>query len=220
MRNRLLSPIIAAFLRALGATWRFRVEGEDPFEHGPVRIGALWHADLLIAAWYYRDRGIVPTVSLSKDGEIFAAALHRMGFRSARGSSSRGGGELLRALIRSVRAGDTIAVPLDGPRGPACEAKPGAVYVAALCDAPIQPVAFRASPAWRVKSWDRTRIPLPFARVVCRYGEPLSVKRGLDDAGVEAGCLELARRLDALGREAAVLVGDPDSATPPATSAG
>ncbi len=210
MANRLLSLVLALALRLLGATWRFRIEGEDAFARGPVHVGALWHADLVIAAWYYRDRGIVPTVSLSRDGDLFAAALHRMGFRSARGSSSRGGGELLRALIRSVRAGDTIAVPLDGPRGPAREAKPGALYVASVCNVPIQPVAFRAAPTWRVGSWDRTRIPLPFARVVCRYGQPFYLPKKTDEAGREATRLELARCVDELGREAEAALGGRD----------
>ena len=50
----------------------------------------------------------------------------------------------------------------------------------------VIPVAAAARPVWALRSWDRFRIPRPFARVWVGYGEPLSVPPDLDAAGEEA----------------------------------
>ncbi len=208
MWRRLLARLIAWVLRALGATWRVQVLGYDPYADGAERFGALWHSDSLIAGWYYRDRGVMVAVSLSRDGELFEAALQHLGYAaSARGSSSRGAMGLLRQLIRAVSAGTTVAVLVDGPRGPAGRAQPGVIAVAGACGVPIVPVAFGSRPCWRVRSWDRTRIPLPFARVVCLYGEPLAVPKRTDESEREKTREELERRLDGLRDEVAAFLG-------------
>jgi len=208
MRSRLLARWIAWVVRALGATWRFQVLGHDPYASGEARLGALWHSDAVIAGWHYRDRGILVAVSLSRDGELFEGALRNLGFApSARGSTSRGAMGLLRQLMRAVNAGAAVAVMPDGPRGPAGRVQPGIIAVAGACGLPVVPVAFGARPCWRVGSWDRTRIPLPFARVICRYGEPLAVPKKADESEREKARAELERRLGALEDEIATFLG-------------
>ena len=201
----------AALLRALGGTWRIELRGPDPFSTpGPLVLGT-WHGGLLIAALCWRDLDLVIPVSQSRDGDRIDAVLRRLGFaKSARGSSSRGATALLRELIRRVRAGERIGMLPDGPRGPSGVAKPGVVALARATGARLVPVGVAAAPVWRFGSWDRARLPRPFARVRCVYGEPLAVPR---DATPEA--LEAARtrfeaelhRLDALA-EAALQGGD------------
>jgi lysophospholipid acyltransferase (LPLAT)-like uncharacterized protein len=95
--------------------------------------------------------------------------------RPPRGSSRRGGVSLLRELVRVVRDGGLVAIMPDGPVGPARVAKSGVIEVARLTGEPIVPVALSARPCLRFRSWDRMLLPPPFARVVCRYGEPLPV---------------------------------------------
>jgi len=177
----------AALLRALGATWRIELRGPDPFAApGPLVLGT-WHGGLLIAAVCWRDRGLVIPVSQSRDGDWIDAVLRRLGFaESARGSSSRGATALLRALIRRIRAGEAIGMLPDGPRGPSGVAKPGIVALARATGARLVPVGVAAAPVWRFGSWDRARLPRPFARVRCVYGEPLSVPRDASPEALEA----------------------------------
>jgi len=219
--RRRLGRAIAVALRILGATWRIRLIGEDAFARGEVRLGALWHRDALMAAYYFRDRQVMLPVSLSRDGELFDIALQSLGYApSARGSSSRGASGLLRQLIRGVRRGLPVAVLPDGPRGPARRAKPGVVALASACGVPIVPVAFAGRPALAGRNWDGTAIPLPFARLVVRFGEPLEVPRRLDDDQRRRAVEELERRLDALRVEVdRAAGGEPDPsprARPPA----
>ncbi|MCZ7617869.1 MAG: DUF374 domain-containing protein [Myxococcota bacterium] len=167
----------AGLLRVLGATWRVRLAGHpDPVTGGVPAVGALWHGTLFPAAWRYRDAGIAIPVSRSRDGDRIVAVLDRLGFApSPRGSSSGGGPAALSGAIRIARNGGTIAVLCDGPRGPAGRCKPGVIAMARAAGLPIYPVAIAARPTITFRSWDRTLLPLPFARVHFETGAPLRV---------------------------------------------
>lgn len=197
---------MAALLRVLGASWRLSVEGRSPL-HDPklleqVQVGALWHRDMLPATWLYRDTGVCVGVSRSQDGDWLSAVLSRLGYAPpARGSSSRGGAAALRELTRRCRDGTTVAITADGPRGPARRSKPGVIALASLAGTPITPVAFGARPAWRFRSWDGTLLPLPFARVICRFGDPIPVPRNLTPDERAALLEHLDRTLDRMTEE-------------------
>jgi lysophospholipid acyltransferase (LPLAT)-like uncharacterized protein len=173
----LLSRIATVFLRMLGATWRFSIEGPDPFKNDPApHLGAFWHRDAFIAAFVFRDRGFSVPVSRSRDGDLITQLLVGLGYQlPPRGSSSRGGAAALKAITRMVDDGTTVSIQTDGPRGPARVSKHGMVSLARRTGRPISPLAFSAKPCIQFKSWDRTLLPLPFARVVCRFGEGITV---------------------------------------------
>jgi lysophospholipid acyltransferase (LPLAT)-like uncharacterized protein len=193
--------LTAALLRGLGATWRVEVLGRDPREMDPstpprAHLAALFHESLLPCTWLFRDRGYGVAVSRSRDGELVRSALLRLGYgEPARGSSSRGGSAAMRRLLRDLDAGTSVAVLVDGPRGPARVAKSGIVSIARRARIPIQPIAFSARPSLRLRSWDASLVPLPFARVICAFGEPLPIGPELDDAEEEGRARELERRL-------------------------
>ncbi|HEX6861898.1 MAG TPA: lysophospholipid acyltransferase family protein [Thermoanaerobaculia bacterium] len=169
-------------------------------EQGNERfILAFWHRHLLLMPYSYRGKGISVLVSQSKDGELIARTVARLGIDSSRGSSSRGGVAGMRTLLRKAGEGWDIAFTPDGPRGPASEVQPGVILAAAATGFPIQPVALAATKAKRLNSWDRFLIPLPFSCVHFVYGEPLAVERRGDPAAAAA---ELKRRLDAAEAEA------------------
>ena len=111
------------------------------------------------------------------------------------GSSSRGGTDALRRLLRSLRDGWDVVIVPDGPRGPREVVKPGVVALAAASGAPIAPVAVGASREWRLSSWDRFRIPRPGARLVVGFGDPVRVPPRADRVCQEAARSELEARL-------------------------
>ena len=144
---------------------------------------AFWHGRAIMLPFLFRGRlargeNIWIMNSSHRDGEIITRALGRFGVRSTRGSSSRGaiGGTL--GLARKLRDGKDVALIPDGPRGPALQAKAGAVELAATGGAPICPLAFSASRFVRLGGWDRMMLPLPGSRVVCVVGEPIEVPKG------------------------------------------
>lgn len=118
------------------------------------------------------------------------------GIATARGSATRGAvGGCLR-LVDAYRNGRSLAVLPDGPRGPRYIAKPGAVHLAKATGAPIYPIAYAASRAWRLKSWDRLIVPKPFARLRIEIGAPLSVPRDAPPEQLAGLRAELQTRLN------------------------
>jgi lysophospholipid acyltransferase (LPLAT)-like uncharacterized protein len=179
-RSRLALLGGRAFLRLLGATWRFRVINAEHVlslrKTGRPFIFALWHGHLLPLLWYHRGEGVMVLISEHRDGEVVAQAAESLGYRLIRGSSTRGADRALISLVRELQAGHEIAITPDGPRGPAKKFAPGALVAAQRADTFILPVAISASRSWRLRSWDRFMIPKPFARVTVAYGLPTKVE--------------------------------------------
>ena len=194
----------AGWLRLTRATMRLSFHGRDtalPADGGPL-IYAFWHAQLAMMPWVQlRPPSVVP-VSRSRDGEWTARLFKRLGAEPVRGSSSRGGASALRGLVRAARCGKDLAITPDGPRGPAGQVQPGAVWLARLSGRPLLPVAFAARPCLHVGSWDRMIVPLPFTRGAFEYGELLWVPRHADERAVDGARRELQRRIDGAGERA------------------
>jgi lysophospholipid acyltransferase (LPLAT)-like uncharacterized protein len=209
-RLGLLSGVAAGFIRGLRATVRLRHHGDaalrDQERRGEHFILAFWHRHLLLMPYSYRGGRISVLVSQSRDGELIARTVARLGIDSSRGSSSRGGAAGLRSLLRKAEAGYDIAFTPDGPRGPVGVVQPGVILAAAATGWPVWPVALAATRCRRLKSWDRFVVPLPIATVHFVYGDPLRVERRGDPAEA-AG--ELKRRLDAAEAEAERRAGQP-----------
>jgi lysophospholipid acyltransferase (LPLAT)-like uncharacterized protein len=204
-----IAGLATPILRVLGATWRWRVEGEERLRaaerHGGQGIHAFWHGRILPGMLYFRDRGIVVITSENYDGEWIARIIHRFGFGTARGSSSRGARKALLQLVRDAKARPT-AFPLDGPRGPARVAQPGAVWLSKATGNPVIPFHLEAASHWSLKSWDRTQIPKPFTTIALVFGEPFTVPRDADEAALEAYRRRLEQELAGAERRCLELV--------------
>jgi len=157
-----------------------------------------WHGELLPLLWQHRDKGTAILVSEHRDGELIAKIAHNIGFRTVRGSTSRGAGRALLGLVRELEAGHEVAVTPDGPRGPLHSFAPGGLIAAHRGRAPVVLVRAIASSAWRLRSWDRFLIPKPFARVIVAYSDPTPVESG-DARGAAAEAERFAEELTLLG---------------------
>ena len=202
--------MVAWALRALAMTWRLEFIGGDPYvrpEGQPV-LAAFWHQDVIVSATVYRDMAAEVPVSRSRDGEHISAVLRHLGYGDPpRGSSSRGGSGALRAIVRRLKAGCIVGFLVDGPRGPARVPKAGIIAAARISGQPILPIALVAHPRILFRSWDRTQLPLPFARVVVVYGEPMPVEKDPENEREEAALKELAGRLEAVRETAEARLG-------------
>jgi lysophospholipid acyltransferase (LPLAT)-like uncharacterized protein len=94
-----------------------------------------------------------------------------------------------------MKAGRAAGFAVDGPRGPARVAQPGAVWLAGAAGQPLLPFHLEASRYWELGSWDRTQIPKPFSTVALVVGEPIAVAPQLSESELEAVRVELEARL-------------------------
>jgi lysophospholipid acyltransferase (LPLAT)-like uncharacterized protein len=183
-----IASLATPLLRLLGRTLRWRVEGEERLREaeraGGHGIHAVWHGRILHGILHFRDRGMVVITSENYDGEWITRIIHRFGFGTARGSSSRGARKAMLQLVKDAKAHPT-AFTIDGPRGPARVAQPGAVWLSKATGNPVIPFHAEAAAHWSLKSWDRTQIPKPFTTVALVIAEPFTVPRDTDDDALE-----------------------------------
>jgi lysophospholipid acyltransferase (LPLAT)-like uncharacterized protein len=207
-----IAGLATPVLRALGATWRWRVEGEERLSEaersGGHGIHAFWHGRIVHGTLYFRDRGIVVITSENFDGEWIARIIQRFGFGTARGSSSRGARKALMQLVRDARERAT-AFTVDGPRGPARVAQPGAVWLSKATGNPVIPFHAEAASHWSLKSWDRTQIPRPFTTIALVFGEPFTVPREADEDSLEQYRRQLERELGAAEKRCQEILSQP-----------
>ena len=208
VKAALIAAVVSPLVRGLSRTLRWRIEGAEHWDaiirSGHQPILALWHGRILAGLHYFRNRGIVVITSQNFAGEWIARILHRFGFGTARGSTSRGGARALVQLRRELAAGKPAAFTVDGPRGPARVVQPGAVFLAGATGQPILPYHIEADRHWTLRSWDRTQIPKPFSRVALVIGSPIAV-HGTSRADIEDGRMRLEVALRALEERAYVL---------------
>jgi len=182
IKPNLISPALTLLYWAWTRSIRYDDRGGlniilDALVAGRPVMLAIWHAELFSLIGYGISRldGKVATiVSDSRDGEIIAQVLERIGYGTARGSSTRGGLKALIALKRLIEQGRIGVITVDGPRGPRHKVKDGAVYLAHKTGALLFPV--RARPTAKhvfERSWDRFELPMPFCRCPVYYGAPL-----------------------------------------------
>ncbi|MDO8444774.1 MAG: lysophospholipid acyltransferase family protein [Deltaproteobacteria bacterium] len=137
-------------------------------------IVAFWHNRLLLMGYSYHGKGIKTLISQHKDGELIARILNKLGFGSIRGSSTRGGAQAMREMIKAAKEWD-IAITPDGPKGPRYVVQEGVIALARLTGRPIMPLTFGSSRKKVFGSWDSFNLPYPFSRGVFIWGEPIYV---------------------------------------------
>lgn len=175
------SFLAAALLRLLKKT--LRVETFNQPQTQPV-VYAFWHRNLLHCALSRAGDKIAVMASVSKDGDLIAGPLEKLGYRVVRGSSSKRGSEALKELVRLSNSYSLGLTP-DGPRGPVGTVHQGAFVLAYLTKLPLIAVHIDAKSEWVFNSWDRFRVPKPFSRIRAYYSDPIFVNSKEDFALAE-----------------------------------
>lgn len=205
-QHRLVARAVFLLVHSVSATLRYRwtdrsghFDGTPP---GPT-IYCVWHNRLSLSMIAYfnfvkkrnQTRGLAAMVSASRDGGFLAGMLEAFGVQPIRGSTSRRGRQALLELTHCAQDGFDVAITPDGPRGPRYFVQDGVISLAQLTGLPIIPVTYNVSWKFRVRSWDRFQIPLPFSRCEMIYERPIRVPREATAEEREALRKELETRL-------------------------
>lgn len=191
--NRLAVLLGPVLFRMLAFTWRVKILNQELLsqhhaeDQAPVL--AFWHQQIPAAIGSHRGYPVRVMISRNRDGQMIADLAERLGYKTIRGSSSRGALQALREMLKAAKGTEALGFTPDGPRGPLHSVAPGVVFVAAVSGRALMTVGFAASRAWRAKSWDRMVIPKPFARIVIAYDATLGV---LDPAASREGAEQSA----------------------------
>jgi hypothetical protein len=209
--RRALAAVLYALTRAVAITLRYEWQYDPELmqrESGPV-IFCTWHnrlaLSLLMYEEYARRRGQPPRlaamVSASRDGGVLARVLEHYGAQPVRGSSSRRGPQALLELTTWAERGYDLAITPDGPRGPCYVVREGVIALAQVTGLPVVPAGYELRGKFRLNSWDRFLVPLPFGKAVLKLGEPFHVPRELTDGAREEWRRHLEDQLKALNTD-------------------
>jgi lysophospholipid acyltransferase (LPLAT)-like uncharacterized protein len=180
LKDKLLVAIVpwlgAKLIRFIALTQGSVILGEAAVEEcrqrGKHVILCAWHDQLLMMVTIYKGPGAKILISRSRDGELIARTVSYFGQGAVRGSSSRGGREAFREMLKFAELDVDLAVTPDGPKGPRRQIKDGVLQMARISGRPVVPLAYVCSRGHRFRSWDRFLLPSPFARGVYCYGSP------------------------------------------------
>ena len=200
LKNRILlfltSSLGSIFIRLLGLSARITKQGDEHYrwlvDSQQPFIFCIWHGRIFIPIFLHRNQKIVGMVSQHRDGEIIARILQKLGYRTVRGSSTRGGQRAAIKMIRALKSGGTGAIMPDGPTGPRHQFKPGSIAIAQKSGAYLLPFTFSARRAISFNSWDRFTILLPFSKCLALYGEPIPIPEKISPAEFE----EIRKRVE------------------------
>ncbi len=201
---KFVSWVVPPLYKLWCKTLRYTEVGREAFEQvakdNPIVV-CLWHGELFPLLYTRRTLNMGVIVSQSKDGEYITQVLQACGFKTPRGSSSRGGATALLQAVKLMRDEKTsICVTVDGPRGPRHKVKDGAIFLAKQAEAFIVPVRVHMERAKIFhRSWDKFQLPLPFSRLTIYYGEAYSLADNvLEGENIKSACATLGERLSTI----------------------
>jgi hypothetical protein len=192
MKAKFLSYIIPRLIWLIHTALRYSIRWQhigNVYQCGKTEpfMLSFWHSRVLMMPMAFRGWRGRMLISEHRDGAYIADAGALMGFRYARGSSTRGGARAALQMIRAAqRENEGLGVTPDGPKGPAEVVKPGVSRLAMLANYPVLPVSFATKHHRRLKSWDRFYLPIPFSRGVFVYGDYVYPQQGESEAAFAA----------------------------------
>lgn len=165
-------------------------------------IYAFFHENALLPCFQFASPNIHVLISQHADGEMVAGVCRHLGVPTIRGSSTRGGVEATRKMVRAGRHCHIVVIP-DGPRGPRRHVEPGLIFLASRTQLPIVVAGIGYRNPWRLPTWDRFAIPRPFSEALILTADPIVIPADLDKAqlephraAVEAALVQLTERAE------------------------
>jgi lysophospholipid acyltransferase (LPLAT)-like uncharacterized protein len=218
VKARVLGWLLAQLTRLFYVTSRKRYHNkallDAHFASGQRFIMVAWHNRNIVGPMGYvahapRGRVFRPLASASRDGTLAAMTMHYLGVDCIRGSSSRGGTQALREMLRAAKAGADLGITPDGPRGPVYQVQAGVVAAARMTGLPIIAMSYHAARHKRLRSWDRMIVPAPFTTLAFGWAGPFTVAKGADEAAMDATRAQVEQALLQLNDTVAELAGTP-----------
>jgi lysophospholipid acyltransferase (LPLAT)-like uncharacterized protein len=205
--QRSLAALAAGLMGAVRATTRWQSVGESVAAEAQAgrapAIVAFWHNRLaMMPACWPVPAPFHMLISSHPDGRLVANTIAHFGFGSIAGSSTRGGSDAMRQLVRAIKGGASVGITPDGPRGPRMTVGDGVLALARLTGAPILPLSVSVSRRIVLNTWDRLIVPLPFGRGAMIWGNPIAVPRDASETEIAALRISLEKELLRVSAEA------------------
>ncbi len=181
--RKLIAYIIYFYLNLVFYTSKVKIVGfEDVLEIAAQKkpiILAFWHNRLVLCPFIGRyiiratNYKFATLSSRHGDGQFIGELMQLFGFYSISGSTRDGRSadrgitlSSMREIIKFLRRGNGLGITPDGPKGPNQQVNGQLIEVAKLTHSNIVTISYSSSKMKVANSWDRLKIPLPFAKIV------------------------------------------------------
>ena len=200
----LLAFGIRAWMRTLDARIACYQPNMDPavsIFDGPA-IYVVWHEYLALPPCNRRGCDVTMLLSQHRDAHWLTEVISQFGFKTVRGSTSRGGVQAILQIRRKNR-GTSLVITPDGPKGPRRQLSSGCVFLAGLLGIPIVPLGCGFDRPWRNnRAWDKFAIPRPSSRARIVLGPAIDVPKKLQRDEIEVYRQHVELNLIAVTQEA------------------
>jgi lysophospholipid acyltransferase (LPLAT)-like uncharacterized protein len=158
---------------------------EDMLRGGEPAIVVLWHQRLMMSPYLF-PLDLAPVCSITSAGRAGSLAgriQKRMGFQTIAMSSHKRHVALSREVLGRIRAGVSVGIAADGPRGPARVCSTVPLIWARASGVRVFVTAFSTRHASEAPTWDRMLLPRPWSRGVtmCREWKENVPRRAGED---------------------------------------
>lgn len=175
--------LLPLFVRALCMTLKINVINNEGIQElistKQNFILGFWHGKMFVPWFFFRNKNITALISKSKDGEILSRLLNSFNYNVVRGSSNDGGKEAFEKMLELARNEKSLAITVDGPKGPIKKMKAGAVVIAQRSETPLFLLGVGYNKFFELRSWDRFQIPKPFTKVNLLFSNQIDVNKTL-----------------------------------------
>ncbi len=218
--NRAVEGVLAAYVRFAFRTSRWQRTGFEEMDacvrRGEPVIFVLWHQRLIMAPYLFDTSlgRICALTSGARAGRLAGQILVRLGFETIPMHSHTRHVALSREVLRRTKAGCSIGLAADGPRGPARICSDVPITWARSTGCRVFTVAFAERKVLRLPTWDKQMLPLPFSSgvLLCEEWQE-TVPRKPSDEEVSHLRHKLSRALDKITDEADHAVGQARAST-------
>jgi len=199
-----LRGLFSAYVNFSFRTIRWERIGFESFEadiaRGIPRVLCCWHERLIFTPYLrdWTDHKLTVMASGHADARIASANLVQRGIGLIELDTSGNNALALRAAVAALRAGGSVGITVDGPFGPARQAKPGALVIAGLAGVQAAPCTYAVRRSIRLGTWDRFVVPLPWTRGVLAVGDGITPPRRMTEVDTDAACARLGALIDDL----------------------
>lgn len=164
-----MARLFAGYIRLVWRTSRFEIHGmeaiaADVRAGNPIIMGVM-HQRLMLSPYLFpprEDGPICSVTSAAKAGRLVGLIQEEFGFQTIPLPSGTSHVALSRTIVGRMREGVSVGFAVDGPSGPARVAKTVPVAWARLTGCPIGLATYSVKRQFRLGSWDRLIVPLPF----------------------------------------------------------
>lgn len=229
MKAKLFGQLILWATRFTAKAVNWRITGEEHIHEcmrqGRPIIFAGWHGHnfLTMFSYYVHLRRYFKAAIMVPDNK-YGMVLDHFGQRAhiqvIKVGAELGPSQWARAtvsIIKLIRTGYFALLSPDGPTGPAYRVKPGIAVIAQQTKAVIIPASAASRRGVKLKRrWDEHLIPMPLARTVIHFGQPIDTHPANGPAPsseelqerIEQALNEGARKAEELCRERRPAKGD------------